>query len=251
MMVGTLTNCATVVVGSIIGLGIRGAAAKARAGDLRELSQSALPADASPLPRIVLQGLGLATVVIGVKMALETKQLLIVILSIILGAVCGQLIGIEEALERLAARLKQLSASSESTFVTGFVTASVLFGVGPMTILGSVQDGLQHDPKLLLIKSLMDGVSSVILASTLGVGVIFSAFTVLITQGLLTLLASRLRFLIEPGYLTEFTAVGGLIIIAIAIRLLGIKDIKAGNFLPALVFVVLMVFAATRLHWIG
>jgi len=236
-MIGTLVNTGTVLAGSLAGLALRRLIRKPSAGE-------------SPVQRIVTQGIGLFTLVLGVKMGLETKQFVVVVLSIVLGGVCGQLIGIEEALERLAERLKRLTASTEGTFVAGFVTASVLFCVGPMTILGSVQDGLQHNPNLLFIKSIMDGASAVILTSALGIGVIFSAATVLIVQGLLTLLAGRLQFLIEARYLAEFTAVGGIIILGIGIRLLGLKDIKAANFLPALVFVVLIMFIALRLNWV-
>lgn len=237
-MVGTLVNTGTVLVGSLAGLALR-----------RVIRPSATEGE-SPLQRIVMQGIGLFTIVLGIKMGLETKQFLIVVLSIVLGGVCGQLIGIEEALARLAERLKRLTASTEDTFVAGFVTASVLFCAGPMTILGSVQDGLQHSPNLLLIKSIMDGASALILTSALGIGVMFSALTVLVVQGLLTLLAAQLQFLVAPSYLAEFTAVGGIIILGIGVRLLGLKDIKAGNFLPALVFVVLAVFIALRLGWV-
>jgi hypothetical protein len=241
---GTIVNTAAVILGSLFGLLVRRAWPSARL--------TKWPSDeAAPLPTIVMQALGLVTVALGIKMALETRQMLVVIISIVLGAVIGQLSGIEAALERFAVRLKRLTASSESTFVTGFVTASVLYCVGPMTILGSIQNGLQHDPQLLLIKAVMDGVSSVILASTLGIGVLFSCLTVLVTQGLLTLLAAQMRFLVEPLYLSEFTAVGGIIIAAIGIRLLGLKDIKAGNLLPGLVLVVLIVLIASRCHWLS
>jgi uncharacterized membrane protein YqgA involved in biofilm formation len=238
-MTGTLVNTGTVIVGSLAGLA------------LRRLTSKRDPDRDSPLQRIVMQGIGLFTILLGIKMGLESKQFLIVVLSIVLGGVCGQLIGIEEGLGRVAERLKKLTASTENTFVSGFVTASVLFCAGPMTILGSVQDGLQHNPSLLLIKAIMDGASAVILTSALGIGVIFSCITVLVVQGLLTLLAAQLQFLVAPSYLAEFTAVGGIIILGIGVRLLGLKDVKAGNFLPALVFVVLIVFIALRLQWIG
>lgn len=236
-MLGTLVNTGAVLAGSAAGLALRRLIRKPVTGE-------------SPVQRIVMQGIGLFTIVLGIKMGIETKQFLIVVLSVVLGGICGQLIGIEEALERLAERLKRLTASNDTTFVAGFVTASVLFCAGPMTILGSVQDGLQHNPNLLFIKSIMDGASAVILTSALGIGVIFSAATVLVVQGLLTLLAGRLQFLVEARYLAEFTAVGGIIILGIGIRLLGLKDIKTANFLPALVFVVLIVFIALRLNWV-
>jgi hypothetical protein len=242
---GTLVNTAAVLAGSLVGLGLRMLKPDRPARPVSE------PCVSGPVALIVMQGIGLVTVALGVRMALDGRHALVLILSIVLGGALGQIVGIERGLEQLAVRLRRITASSESAFVTGMVTASVLYCVGPMTILGSIQDGLQHDPKLLLIKSLMDGVSSVILASTLGVGVLFSALVVLGVQSLLTLLAAQLRFLTTPAYLNEFTAVGGLIILAIGIRLLGLRDVKAGNLLPGLAVVLLLVFLGLKLRLIN
>lgn len=250
-MTGTLVNTGTVAAGSAIGLLLRRLAPNRISTGETHGASAAPEAEPSPVQTIVMQVLGLVTIALGVKWTLESRQALILVLSVVLGGVCGQLLGIEAGLARLAEHLKRITASSESSFVTGFVTASVLFCIGPMTILGSIQDGLQHDPKLLLIKSLMDGVSSVILASALGAGVIFSALTVLVIQGVLTVLSAQLKFMVQPRYLSEFTAVGGLIVMAIGIRLAGLKEIKAGNLLPALVFVVVLVFVAAHCHWIA
>jgi hypothetical protein len=195
------------------------------------------------IKKIILVGLGLFSCVLGVKMAIEMQRPLVVILSLICGGVVGEILRIEDFLEGIGTRLKRLTkAHGEISFTEGFVTASLLFCVGPMTILGSIQAGLQNRPDLLFIKSLMDGVSSVILASTLGFGVIFSALTVLIIQGGLTLLAQQFHFLTDPTYLNDFAGVGGIMIFAIGIKLLGIKPIKVGNFLPALVLVLLLIY---------
>jgi uncharacterized membrane protein YqgA involved in biofilm formation len=122
----------------------------------------------------------------------------------------------------------------------GFVTSSLVFCIGPMTIIGSIQDGVSGDASVLYAKSLLDGFASVVFASSLGIGVIFSSLTVLIFQGSLTLLGEKLSFLLKPEVLDELVATGGLIIVGIGIYLLGIKRIKVGNFLPALVVVVIL-----------
>ncbi len=225
-MIGTVVNTALVIAGSIIGLVLR----------------RSIP---DRINKIIMVGLGLFTCVLGVKMGIRMERPLVVILSVILGGVCGELLRIEDGLEGLGERLKRLTrARGEASFVQGFVFASLLFCVGPMTILGSIQAGVQNDPELLFIKSLMDGVSSIILASTLGLGVIFSAATVLVIQGGLTLLAQQFSFLTAPQYLSDFTAVGGIMILAIGLKLLDIKTIRVANLLPALVFVILLTFIA-------
>lgn len=225
-MIGTVVNTVLVVAGSVIGL----------------LVKRAIPDN---IKRMIMTGLGLFTCVLGLKMGIGMDRPLVVIISIILGGVCGELLRIEDLLEGLGERLKGLvRARGEATFVQGFVFASLLFCVGPMTILGSIQAGLQNNPELLFVKSLMDGVSSIILASTLGLGVLFSAATVLIVQGGLTLLARQFSFLTGPAYLSDFTAVGGIMILAIGLKLLDIKTIKVANLLPALVVSILLIMLA-------
>ncbi len=225
-MIGTIVNTILVIVGSLLGL----------------LLRKGIPENIS---KIIMVGLGLFTCMLGVKMGIEMERPLVVVLSLILGGVCGELLHIEEFLEGIGERLKRLVKNQgETSFAQGFVFASLLFCVGPMTILGSIQAGLQDKPELLFVKSMMDGVSSIILASAMGLGVIFSAVTVLVIQGGLTLLAQQFSFLTDPVYLNDFTGVGGIMIFAIGLKLLGIKSIKVGNFLPALIFVVLIIFIA-------
>lgn len=223
-MIGTVVNIILVIIGSLLGL----------------LLKKGIPDN---IKKTILVGLGLFSCVLGIKMGIEMQRPLVVILSLICGGVIGEILKIEDFLEGIGARLKRFArAQGETSFTEGFVTASLLFCVGPMTILGSIQAGLQNRPDLLFIKSLMDGVSSIILASTLGFGVIFSALTVLIIQGGLTLLAQQFHFLTNPAYLNDFASVGGIMIFAIGIKLLGIKPIKVGNFLPALIIVVLLTY---------
>jgi len=182
----------------------------------------------------------------GIKMGLEMQHALIVVLSIVLGGLCGECARIEERVEGLGTRLKQLvKTTDDASFTRGYVFASLLFCVGPMTVIGSLQAGLQNQPELLFIKSLMDGVSAIVLSATLGIGVAFSALTVLVFQGTLVLLAGQLDFLTQPVYFDNLTGVGGILIFGLGIKLLGLAEIKVGNFLPALVLVVVFSFIAT------
>lgn len=225
-MIGTIVNTILVIAGSLLGL----------------LLRKGIPENIS---RMIMVGLGLFTCVLGVKMGIEMERPLVVVLSLILGGVCGELLYIEEFLEGIGEKLKRLVKNrGEASFAQGFVFASLLFCVGPMTILGSIQAGLQNKPELLFIKSLMDGVSSIILASAMGLGVIFSAVTVLVVQGGLTLLAQQFSFLTDPVYLNDFTSVGGIMIFAIGLKLLDVKIIKVGNLLPSLFVVILLTFIA-------
>jgi uncharacterized membrane protein YqgA involved in biofilm formation len=220
-MKGTLVNTGTVIVGSLLGLLI-GSKFTQRIND------------------IVMHGLGLMTLLIGIKMAIQTESMLLVIGSLVLGGIVGELIKLEEGIEKLGDFIKGKVKSDSANFTLGFVTASLVFCVGPMTILGSIQDGIKGDANVLYAKSILDGFASLVFASSLGVGVIFSSLTVLIFQGALTLLGNSLTFLVRPEVLNELTATGGLIILGIGFYLLGIKKIKVANFLPALVFVVIL-----------
>ncbi len=220
-MKGTLVNTATVIIGSSIGLLI-GARFSER------------------INTIVMHALGLSTLLIGFQMALKAESILLIIGSLALGGIVGELIKLEEALGALGEFLKRKVKSKSGNFVLGFVTSSLVFCIGPMTIVGSIQDGVSGDAGVLYAKSLLDGFASVVFASSLGIGVIFSALTVLIFQGALTILGSKLSFLLKPEILNELIATGGLIIVGIGIFLLGIKRIKVGNFLPALVIVVIL-----------
>lgn len=223
-MIGTVANTVLVIIGSLLGL----------------LVKRGIPEN---IKKIIMVGLGLFTCILGIKMGLEMQRPLIVVLSLVLGGVCGEILRIEDLLESIGETIKSLvKVQGETSFAQGFVFASLLFCVGPMTILGSIQAGIQNKPDLLFIKSLMDGISSIILASTLGLGVMFSALAVLVIQGGLTLLAQQCSFLTDPMYLSDFTSVGGIMIFAIGLKLLDIKLIRVGNFLPALVIVIILIF---------
>ncbi|MFO7640400.1 MAG: DUF554 domain-containing protein, partial [Candidatus Competibacteraceae bacterium] len=160
-MLGTWVNTGAVVVGSAVGLAVG----------------SRLPAG---VKTILMQALGLAVVAIGLRMALEAEQVLLATGCLLLGGITGELLRIEQRLEGLAETLRQRLRSNSERFVEGFVTASLLYLTGAMTIVGSIQDGTIGDPSVLLVKALLDGVASVALASSLGVGVLFSALPVLL-----------------------------------------------------------------------
>ena len=220
-MTGTLLNIATVIVGSIIGLtfGAR------------------IPAK---LKETVIAGMGLFTAAMGLQMFLKTENPLIVLGALLIGTLFGEWWRIEDGLHKLGEFLEQRFSREEddgsNKFVRGFLTSSLLFCVGPMAILGSIQDGLTGDYNLLAVKSVLDGFASVAFASTLGIGVAFSALIVLVYQGGISLMAAQLDAIVTTSMMNELTATGGILLIGIGIsNLLEIKKIRVGNMLPALV----------------
>ncbi|MBI4537002.1 MAG: DUF554 domain-containing protein [candidate division NC10 bacterium] len=229
-MRGTLVNVAAILLGSAIGL-----AAGAR-----------LP---ERLQRIIVTGLGLSTLLIGIQMALKARSVLVVIASMVLGGVLGEWLDLEGMLEKAGERLKAWARTDSGSFVTGYVTASLVFCVGPMTILGSIQEGIGGEAELLYAKAMLDGAASVAFSASLGIGVAFSVVTVLVLQGGLTLLGNRLGFLLEPEILHELTATGGLLIVGIGLLLLDLKRLRVANLLPALLVVVLLAVGRRALGW--
>jgi hypothetical protein len=235
-MTGTIINIITVLIGGALGL----------------LFGARLP---DRLKATVVTGLGLFTAAIGTQMFLKTENPLIVLGSILIGALLGEWWKIEDGLQGIGKRLEgrfaglgETDANSSSKFVRGFLTASLLFCVGPMTILGSIQDGLTGNYELLAVKSVLDGFASLAFASTLGVGVLFSTLVILVFQGGISLLAVQLNALVTTPMLNEMTATGGVILMALAISsLLEIKKIRAGNFLPALAVAPLIVWILSLL----
>jgi uncharacterized protein len=216
-MTGTLINTATVIVGSTVGTFLR----------------SRFP---DRVRQMVMWGVGLVSLVIGLQMSLSTKNILVVLGSLLTGGIIGELIGLEEGLKKVGDKLQaKLSTEKDSTFSKGFVTSSLLFCVGPMTILGSIQDGLSGDYTLLATKSILDGFASLALAASMGWGVLFAALTVLIYQGSLTLGAGLVQTLLTEPMVAEMTATGGTLILAIGLNLLDLTAIRVANFLPGLV----------------
>ncbi|MDQ5986988.1 MAG: putative membrane protein YdfK [Syntrophus sp. SKADARSKE-3] len=219
-MTGTIVNTGAIIVGSAIGI----------------VAGNRLP---ERLKTILMQSLGLSTLLIGMQMALSGRDVIPIIGCLLLGALTGELLRIEDGLDRVGLWLKTRSRSNSSTFVEGFVTASLLYCTGAMVIVGSIQDGTTGNATTLYVKAMLDGVASIAFASTLGIGVVFSAASVFLVQGLITLLSSQLSFLQEPAMLGAVTSTGGLLIVAIAVNLLGAAKIRVGNLLPALVYAIL------------
>jgi uncharacterized membrane protein YqgA involved in biofilm formation len=220
---GTIINVITVAIGSSLGLLLRN-----RLNERYKL--------------IILQGVGILTMVIGMQMALKTESILILLISIILGGLSGQMLKLEERLDEFADKVKNRFAKKEDRYFSeGFITASIIFCVGPMTILGSINDGLTGDINLLAIKSVLDGFTALALTTSFGIGVFFSIFTIIVIQGGLTFSALLVDQFFNEMMINEMTAAGGVVIIGIGIILLDIKKIKVATFLPALVIAPLIV----------
>ncbi len=227
-MTGTLINAAVILIGGALGL----------------VLGSRIP---TKLRDTVMAGLGLFTTVFGIKMFLTTQNSLAVLASLLIGVLLGEWWRIEEGIMKLGEWLnrrfeKTGSAEGSSRFVIGFFTASLLFCVGPMAILGSIQDGLTGNYQTLVIKSVLDGFAALAFASSMGVGVLFSAGMVFLYQGAISLMAVQVQAVVTEAMMTEMTAAGGVILMAIGIsNLLEIKKIRSGSFLPALLIAPLMV----------
>ncbi|MCZ2120709.1 MAG: DUF554 domain-containing protein [Anaerolineales bacterium] len=228
-MTGTFINIAAVLIGGTLGL----------------FFGSRIP---ERLQNTVVAGMGLFTLAMGLQMFLESENQLIVLGALLLGALFGEWLGLEDRLQAFGKILeKKFSKDPEtgegSKFIRGFMVSSLLFCIGPMTILGSIQDGLTGDYKLLAIKSTLDGFASIAFASTLGIGTLFSALVILVYQGGLSLLATQLSQVITDAMINELTATGGVLLLGLGLsNMLEIKKIRVGNLLPALFFAPLIVW---------
>ena len=233
-MIGTIINVATIVAGSLLGVLIG-----------TRLS--------TKLRDTIVTGLGLFTFGYGLIAFVDTSNPLVPLGGLLIGALLGEWWQIEEGLEKIGVGLrnavirKEAGGEHQARFVEGFVTASLVFVIGPIAILGSIQDGLTGNFEMLTIKAILDGFASIAFASSLGIGVAFSALSIFVYQGAITLLSGFFSQYFSPAMMTEMTAVGGLILMAIAISsLLAIKKIRTGSYLPALVVTPLIVFILER-----
>jgi uncharacterized membrane protein YqgA involved in biofilm formation len=223
---GTLINVGTVLTGTVLGtvLGER------------------LP---DRVRETLLHGLGLVTLVVGVSQGLAAFRpplteltrgaVLIVLGSVLVGGVIGELLRIERGLDRAGQALKDRFGRGQARFTEGFVVASLVFCVGPLTIVGAIQDGLTGDYQLLAIKSLLDGFAALAFASVLGWGVGFSVITILVYQGALSLSASAVAGVFSDAMIAAMSAVGGVLILGIGFRLLEVREVRVANLLPAVV----------------
>ena len=219
---GSIANAVFLVCGALAGL----------------LLRKKIPAKIMELP---VQGMALFVVTLGVGMAIKTQQPLVVIASIALGSLIGELMDLEGALEAASMKLENRIGDSAKGFSTGFITTSLIYCTGSMAVLGAFEEGLGGYPSLLLAKGLIDGLTSVAMAASLGFGVIFSAVPVFLYQGLLTLAAGWIQPFMSEAAVTEMSATGGLMLMGIGINLLGFMKIRVMNMLPGLIVAVILV----------
>lgn len=224
--IGTFINMFTVVVGSLIGISL----------------QQAFPVN---IQQIIFQAVGLATLLIGIQMSLRVPDgyLLILVFSMILGGVIGEVIHLDLWLSRMGDQLKVQVAADDSRFTEGLISAFLLFCVGSMTIVGALDEGLQGKRELLLVKATLDGVTAIAFAATYGTGVLFSIVPMLFLQGGITIMAKSMEPFFTKVIINQISASGGLLIIAIGIRLLGLGEINIENLLPALLVIALLSWA--------
>lgn len=216
-MIGTLVNVAAVIVGSLIGL----------------LLRKGFP---EKMKSTVTTGMGLCTMIIGIQNAFETKNVLIMILSVVIGSIIGVALKIEYRLDKLGQSLQNRFSGKDDSgnFARGFVTATLIYCIGAMAIMGSIESGLRNEHGTLFAKSILDGVLSISLASTMGIGVMFSAIPVFIYQGGIALLAQTVEPLLTEAVVAEMSAAGGVLILGVGLNLFRKEHIPVGDMLPAI-----------------
>jgi uncharacterized membrane protein YqgA involved in biofilm formation len=220
-MLGTIVNVIAIILGSILGI----------------LIKSRFP---EKVNKIIFQVIGLFTITLGITMAIKTNNFLIVAFSLIIGSVIGELLDIEKYLEISTEKLKNKLKNSSDKFSEGFITATLIYCIGPMAILGSIEEGLGNAPNLLFAKSVLDGVASIALASALGIGVIFSTIPLLIYQGGITLFANYVSNYLSDALIVELSAVGGILLLGLGMNIAEIKKFRVVNMLPSLLVVVIL-----------
>ena len=221
---GTLINTATVLVGGTVGIAMG----------------NKIP---DRVRTIVVQVIGMLTIGLGLSDLLKTHNMVFPLLGMVFGAVIGEVLRIEDRLEGIGEIIRKRFAKRQDPgpFISGFVTASLLFCIGPLTILGAIQDASGATPQLYIIKGTLDGFMSVIFGAIHGVGVLFSAVSVFIVQGTLTLFGTSLDLLLNDRMRVELFATGGLAVMAIGLNLLEIKKIRLGSLLPGLIITPILV----------
>lgn len=228
-MIGTIVNAIAIVIGGVVGT----------------LLRHGIP---ERMKETLMQGISLAVAVIGISMGLQTKDFLVVIGALVLGGVVGEWLRIEDGLTSLGHSL-EARVKTEGGVAKGFIAASLVYCVGAMAIMGALQDGLSGDHSTLFAKAMLDGISAIILASTLGVGVAFSSLPVFVWQGFISLTAHWIGPLLSTAVVGEMTAVGGLLLIGISTNMLNITKIRVGNLTPSIFAAALIVIVRTALHF--
>ena len=227
-MLGTLVNVGTVIIGTFIGISFR----------------SKLP---DKVLKIIFQSLGLFTLAFGIAMSLKSENYLVIVFSLVIGGIIGQIIDIEAFLNKVSDKVQKKAKLESSTFNEGLITAFLLFCTGPMTILGAIDEGLRSNSDLLLMKSVLDGFAAIALTSALGIGVGFSIIPLFLYQGALTFAAMFLGNFLPESLIIEITAVGGILLIGMGINMLEIKKIKVINLLPAIIIMPILAYLVSFL----
>lgn len=214
-MLGTIVNSLAVIIGGFVGV----------------LFKNIIPEKISDA---LLKASGLAVIAVGIKLSLKGENLTLLIMSVIIGTLIGELINIEGKLDNLGAMVEGKMKNKKSNITLGFVTCTLVYCVGSMAIMGSIQSGLTGNNEILFSKALLDGIMSISMAASMGIGVVFSGISIFIYQGTITLLAQSMQSLLSEVVVAEMTSIGGVLIMAIGLNFLEIKRIKVGNMLPAI-----------------
>lgn len=223
-MTGTIVNVMAIIVGSFLGHFMR--------NGIKEEYKAT-----------IMDALGLSVIIMGITSTIKADNFLLIIVSVVVGSLIGEMLGIEKELNKLGFKLQKKFGRGDSNFARGFITATLVFCIGAMSIVGALEAGLTGSYKTLFAKSILDGVSALIFASSLGLGVVFSALPVFIYQGTITILSTYLSALFTPALINEISAVGGILIIGIAFNLMDIKKIKVSNMLPSLLVPIVFLLA--------
>lgn len=240
MLTGTLVNAAAILAGSLLGTLLTWLA-----GHFSTLLPAGSTLLAERLKTIIMQGVALCVMYLGISGCLEGNNSLIAILSMVLGALIGELLDLDKRMRSLGDWVQKrtehlVTNGGQASISEGFVTASLLFCVGAMAIVGALQDGLTGDHSTLFAKSLLDGISSIVFGASLGLGVAFSAVAILLYQGSISLLASFLQPYLGDAVIAEMTCVGSLLIVALSLNMLGLTKIKVMNLVPAIFLPILL-----------
>ena len=228
-MLGTIINAATVIAGSSVGLALK-----------KALSDK--------YTTIYFQAVGLFTLILGMNMSLKISAPLIVALSLIAGGLTGEYLKLEERMNHIGDNLKMRFKIGNEKFTEGMITAFLLFCMGSLSIIGPVEEGLTGKvSELLKAKSLLDGFSSLLLSSALGIGVLFSVIPLIIYQGGITLIVQLVGKDIPENYINEITVIGGILLIGLSLDILNIKKLRIMNLLPALIFVCMLLWLSEKI----
>lgn len=231
IFLGSIVNAITVILGTFVGI----------------IAKKGINENSS---KTIVYALGMVTFTIGATYALDANNILVVIISLLVGIIIGEFLNIEGQIDKLGSFIEntmksKLGGGENNKIAQGFVTASLLYCVGSMTIMGSLESGISNNHTILYTKAVMDGIMSVIFASTLGIGVAFSALSIMVYQGTITLLANYIAPFLNDTVITEMNGVGGIMLMCLALNILEIKKIKVGNMLPAIVmpFIVMKIMS--------